>query len=287
MDVAAVADDVVVAAGGGDVRGVLGCLVRADEVEHLRGPRPVGDPVEFRPDVLFARVEEVIGAVPVGEFERGVLQVDGGDPGRTHRVETLETDVAEPADPDHDRVIAGVQVAHRLLRRVIGRDPRVGVWSDVDRFDSRRQRDHRPFARVEVLREPSVRGQPVERVVLAVHRLPEPARPAGPTRLDGVTDDRVALGDEVHLRPGLDDRPRVLVAERHRERLGYVLRPHPLDDVVVSLTPSRALHLDDHVVGPVDRRSVDLVDGESLAHLVRVLVESGCLHVPTVPRPSQ
>jgi hypothetical protein len=46
VDMPAVADDVVVTACRGDVGRVPGRLVGADEIEYLRGARPVGDVVD-------------------------------------------------------------------------------------------------------------------------------------------------------------------------------------------------------------------------------------------------
>lgn len=145
--------------------------------------------------------------------------------------------------------------------------------------------NHRALAGVEVLGEAAVRGESVERAVLAVHRLAEPAGATGAAGLDRVTDHGVALRDDIYVVSRLDDRPGVLVAKSHGKSLGDVLLPHPLDDVVVRLAPARALDLDDHVARARGVRTVDLVDREPLAHVVGVLVESSCLHVTYSPAP--
>ncbi len=186
--------------------------------------------------------------------------------------------MAQPADTDDDRRVTGNEVTDRLLRGVVGGDPSVRVGRDLDRVDTVRQRDHGPFTRVEQVREPAVRRQPVERVVLTVHRLTLPTLPTGATGLDRVTHHLVTLRDDSYLRARLDDRAGVLVTQCHRQRLGDVRLPHSLDNVVVGLTPARARYLDDHVRLAGHLRRVDLVDRQSRGHLLRVLVESCCTH---------
>jgi len=278
VDVSAVADDVVVAAGRQDVGAEGRGLVRADEVEHLPGAGAVRDGVHLLDYVRLRRVHRVVGAEVLCEGEGVVLDVDGRDGGGGGREETLQPDVAEPADADHDGVVARGQLARGLLRRVVGGDARVGVWGDVDRLHAVGQRDQRPLGGEEVLGEPAVGREPRELEVRTVHVLAEPAVPAGPAGHHRVADDGVALLSHGDFVAGLGDDARVLVAERHREGLGDVVRPHALDHVVVRPAPAGALDLDDDVVRPFWLGPVDLVDGEGVLPVVGVLVESGGLH---------
>nr|WP_245977614.1 hypothetical protein [Halopiger aswanensis] len=152
---------------------------------------------------------------------------------------------------------------------------------DLGRIDAVGQRDHRALVGLEVLGEAAVGRKPVERRVLAVHVLAEPTGPADTAGLDGVTDHRIALLDQRDLLARLGDDARVLVTQRHRQVLGGVVGPHPLDDVVVRLAPARALDLDQHLIGALEFRAVDVVDLQRLAHVLGVLVESSCLHGST------
>jgi len=75
-----------------------------------------------------------------------------------------------------------------------------------------------------------------------------------------MADYLVALRDQLDLLADLDDCSGVLVAQCHRERLGDVLLPHSLDDMVVSLTPPGSFYRDDNVVAVFYLRLVDFVN---------------------------
>ena len=105
-------------------------MVFSDEIDHgfcaaTAGQRQHGF------DFVAVGFHEVMRAALLGEIERLLGAVDHNDFRRTERREHLDADMAKSARADHRDIFAGQQMAGCFLGGAIGRQPRVGVCSDI------------------------------------------------------------------------------------------------------------------------------------------------------------
>src|SRR4051794_7696386 len=116
---AAVADDVLRAGGGGHLPGVVLPALLGHEVEHHGGAQAVRQVLD-RVDVRAVGQHGLVRADLLGQRQRVGVAVDHDDPGGGERGQRLDADVAEAAGALHDRGRARVEVRHGLAHRVVG-----------------------------------------------------------------------------------------------------------------------------------------------------------------------
>ena len=101
-ELAAVADDVVRAAGRGHREALVLRALLGDEVEHDVGARAVGQLLHGG-DLRAVGDDRVVRAELLGQLQRVRVAVDDDDLRRGERGQALDADVAEPAGADHAR----------------------------------------------------------------------------------------------------------------------------------------------------------------------------------------
>src|SRR5215207_8348597 len=215
------------------------------------------DPV----DVAAVGDHAVVGADRLGELEGLGAAVDNDDGGGAERGQDLDGDVAEAAGPDDHTGGARIQQGHGLADGVVGGQAGVGQGGHVGRLELGVDLDHRPGPGPQELGHAAVAVEAGEEAVDAVHVVAGPAVATEPAGRLGVEDDRVAGGDVGDGRADLVDPAGVLVAEGvGQRRVGVQLVPLAQVEVDVGPAHARPADLDDHVVGALDLRLLDLVN---------------------------
>src|SRR5215207_2274293 len=232
-----VADDV--ALGGDDLDGRD--LDDPAVADHEVRPGPPGHlPGVLLGSLLADEVQHHLGAVAAGQLL---------DP----------VDVA--AVPDDHTGGARIQQGHGLADGVVGGQAGVGQGGHVGRLELGVDLDHRPGPGPQVGGHAAVGIEAGEEAVDAVHVVPGPAGAAEAAGRLGVEDHRVPGGDVADVRADLVDPAGVLVAEGvGQRRVGVQLVPLAQVEVDVGPAHARPADLDDHVVGALDLRLLDLVN---------------------------
>ncbi|GBD17959.1 hypothetical protein HRbin27_00447 [bacterium HR27] len=197
--------------------------------------------------------------------------------------------MTETTDADDDDPAIGWGDPSGAFGCPVGRQAGIGQRRDIDEVDIIGHLDERALGRHQKLGETTVRIEPRESRVCAVHILPDPAAETQTTGRLGMTDDPIP---DAHAAHGTADRfhnPSVLVAERVREEFPLRIEdraPDPLDDVEIGAAQASANDANDHLVRLLDGRIRNLLESQFLLHRRVVAIESRCQHpeTPFFPR---